>query len=189
MKRMTLFSIGSGSLGLLSLLAFLIVGAADAHAGSRKNFTLEVAQDGSTSAFNAADEPGPPSVRGSSGVINGPIFKAGDLSDPYAEPIGTWRCAFNVLAVDPDDPTRIAAATYYFVLDGKNGRKPSMLIVSGLNRHFFPDSEETEMVVVGGTGKYKNVTGVVVEEVLGTNETGALDLRYRFRLQKGDDDD
>ena len=53
MKRMTLFSIGSGSLGLLSLLAFLIVGAADAHAGSRKNFTLEVAQDG----------PHPPSTR------------------------------------------------------------------------------------------------------------------------------
>ncbi len=185
------FSVCSRNIGLAVLLILLLGLAPAAQADSEKRFTVDVAQDGQTAAINLAD-PTATEPRGNSGVINGDIFRKGAIKGDevnwHAEPVGVWRCAFQVLAPDPDDGTAVAAATYYFVWDAdRPGRKSSTLIAQGINSHF-PGSDPATFVVVGGTGKYKGFTGIVVEEVLGVNDSGALNLRYRFKINKGDDD-
>ena len=179
--------------GLVSVAVLALALVPEGQADGRKRFTLEVTQDGGTASLNFSDLPdGPP--RGSTGVINGNLYRGGAILtdgsvDPDAVPIGTWRCAFDVLAPDPDGEDLVAAATYYFSFHpNEQGYARSTLIVQGLNVHF-DGSDPIPLTVVGGTGVFRGVTGEVIETVLGENDTGtdlgaALNLRYHFRIEK-----
>ena len=70
-----------------------------------------------------------------------------------------------------------------------------MIIVQGLNSHpggGNPDVEASRTrvhAVVGGTGKYARATGVVREDVIGTNSINGRNLRFKLRLRDVRDDD
>lgn len=156
-----------------------------AHAKSEKEFTVDVACDGSSLGLNPADPADPPFSRGDVAVVKGRIFASGTLpsgvttSDPNAAGgIGTWRCLFAALA----DPPIIGAITYYFAFE-ENGQE-SMLLVQGLNSHIFPGSVPRVHAIAGGTGKYDGASGEVREEVLGTNGSQCFNLRFQFSLKK-----
>jgi len=92
-----------------------------AQANSKKDFTLDVACNGSTLA-----PPVFPIPRGAVAVVNGNIYPGGTLpttSDPNAPgEIGTWRCLFASLA----EPPIAGAITYYFALE-ENGEENLLL--------------------------------------------------------------
>ncbi len=171
--------------GLTGLMMFGGVLNAVSEAKSEKEFTVDVACNGSTLGLNPADPADPPFSRGDVAVVTGRIFPAGTLplgvttSDPNATGgIGTWRCLFASLA----EPPIIGAITYYFALE-ENGQE-SMLLVQGLNSHIFPGSVSRTHAIVGGTGKYDGASGEVREEVLGTNGSQCFNLRFHFSLKK-----
>lgn len=171
--------------GLTGLMTFAGILTGVSEAKSEKEFTMDVACNGSTLALNPADPVDPPLSRGDVAVVTGRIFPEGTLppgvttSDPNtAGGIGTWRCLFASLA----EPPITGAITYYFALE-ENGQE-SMLMVQGLNSHIFPGSEPRTHAIVGGTGKYAGANGEVREEVLGTNGSQCFNLRFHFSLKK-----
>lgn len=173
------------TLGLTGILFTGLVQIAVAQAKSEKNFTLDVACNGSTLALNPADPADPPFSRGDVAVVTGTVYSGGTLpagvttSDPNAPGrIGTWRCLFASLT----EPPLIGAITYYFALE-ENGEE-SMLMVQGLNSHQWPGSVPRVHAIVGGTGKYDGASGEVREEVLGTNGSSCFNLRFQFSLKK-----
>jgi hypothetical protein len=184
MKKLWLSLFTLGLVGIISLGVLQLGVAPVAQAKTEKTFILDVAQDGNTFRLNPAD-PAAPFARGGLGVVTGTIYPESTIPldfdgtfDPHA--IGMWRCVITIL----DESPLTGAVTYYFTLgETKPGSEKSMLIVQGLNSHFV-GSDPRILAIVGGTGEFSGATGEVREEVIGTNATGALNLRYTFTLKK-----
>jgi hypothetical protein len=193
MKKLQFSLFALGLVGIMSL-GLLQVGVTPvAQAKTEKTLILEVAQDASTLALNQV-VPGasfPPFAQGDVALVNGNIYPGGTIPpgfdgtfDPDAVPdIGTWRCLVAVLG-EFDLPLS-GAVTYYFSLgETEPGTEKSMLIVQGLNSHLGPASVPRILAIVGGTGEFSGAAGEVREEVIGTNTTGAFNLRYQITLKK-----
>lgn len=185
MRRLPFVFFVSALIGSLSLG---VLWSTVAQADSKRHFTLEVAMDGPTGGVNPAVI-NPP--RSTVVIVNGTIYPKGTLpsgesqNDPN-EPggIGTWRCHFAHLG--PIDFPLVGAVTYFFQLESTgHGQKESMIMAQGLNSHTpeLQDSVPRVLAVVGGTGRYAGATGVVREEVIGTNMSGSRNLRFKFRLR------
>ena len=176
------------TLGLTGSLSLGVFQTAVVQAKTEKTLILEVAQDSRTIARNRVDPNAVATARGDVALINGNIYPEDTIPpgfngtfDPDAVPgIGTWRCLIAILA----EPPLIGAVTYYFSLAHEDDSGESMLIVQGLNSHLGQDSVPRILAIVGGTGEFGGATGEVREEVIGTNMTGAFNLRYEFRLKK-----
>lgn len=113
MKKLLLAPWIFGLTGMLTIGSFQ-VGVAEAR--FKKNFTVDVACNGSTLGLNPADPADPPFSRGDMAVVTGTIYPADTLPsgattfDPTTPGgIGAWRCLFASLA----EPPIIGAITYY----------------------------------------------------------------------------
>lgn len=191
MKKLRLSLFVSGLVGVMSLGVLQIGFAPVVQARTEKTSILDVAQDFRTFRLNRVDPNADPDsfARGDVGVVNGNIYPEGTIPPGFdgtfdldAVPsIGTWRCLIAVLA----EPPLSGAVTYYFSLgETEPGSEKSMLIVQGLNSHLGQASVPRILAIVGGTGEFSGATGEVREEVIGTNTTGAFNLRYTFTLKK-----
>lgn len=156
-------------------------------------FTLDNACDFRTRRANSVNPMSTAGMRGDTSIINGKLFNGGiippgfdrafDLDGNAAGSIGTWRC-IQVVLNDPApgnfELPLTGTVTYYFELE------QGMLVVQGLNSHRAPAQGGVPRVhsVVGGTGRFKGASGEVHEEVIGTNNTGAFNLRFTFRIRK-----
>jgi hypothetical protein len=183
MKKLRFSLLAFGLVGIMSIGLLQIGVAPVVQAKTEETLILEVAQDFRTLV------PAPPFARGDVALVNGNIYPGRTIPpgfdgtfDPDAVPdIGTWRCLVAVLA----EPPLSGAVTYYFSLgETEPGSEKSMLIVQGLNSHEGPASVPRILAVVGGTGEFSGATGEVREEVIGTNKTGAFNLRYQITLKK-----
>ncbi len=156
-------------------------------------FTLDNACDARTSRTNRVNPTATARMRGDTSIINGKLFNGGiippgfdrafDLDANTPNSIGTWRCIQTILNDPAPGNTELpltGAVTYYFELEH------GTLVVQGLNSHNNPALGGVERVhsVVGGTGRYKGASGEVLEEVIGNNNTGVLNLRFTFRIKK-----
>jgi hypothetical protein len=151
-------------------------------AGSHKRITWDVAIDCRTWRFNGGisnEEFG----RGDSFLADGRIFRAGTLgagaqstdpNDPGS--IGKWtqRGTMAATLAEIVSCTRPAFfATWFHFLDDGSG-----LVVDG------PHPESGPMAVVGGMGRFRDASGELSDEIIGTNNTGCPNLRLTITLKK-----
>lgn len=155
--------------------------------GRHIEITVDVAED------FAKFVPAPPIVngapqRGSFFITEGKIYPAGTIqgngatfnpADP-AGPMATgrWFCSGTHLVPATDIPATSEPWVYtsqlYFLPDDK-----SSIGTSGL--------EQTAPIiraVTGGTGKFNRLAGVQKQEFLGFNQSGGVNLRVTFLLQR-----
>ncbi|HSE98656.1 MAG TPA: hypothetical protein VLD57_10365, partial [Blastocatellia bacterium] len=143
---------------------------------------LDVAIDGRT--FRGSDglnpfDPGPPNiVRGNTFIVSGKVYPGGTIPEGTGvfgpdEPgsIGNWTCRGTFinpldspLEVDTTQLWEMAGGT--FVTEGLEGAQPTI------------------RVVIGGTGSLRGISGEVLQQRLGTNVTGDLNLRFTYTTNK-----
>lgn len=158
-----------------------------------KNLSVDVAIDGSTLALNnnnPADPNNP--VRGTTFTVTGKIFPGGTIPagntpfDPNQPgSIGTWVCT-GVFVADAADifseKAKIAFHTSQIFLftDDQNA-----LFTEGLEGSV---GTTTHRVVVGGTGKYRDLAGQERQETIGLNLNGKglFDIHFTFKLKRSD---
>ena len=188
---------------LVSMLALALVGTVPlqitptpARAQDRddeKTFNVDVAIDGSTLALNNNDPADPNNpVRGTTFTVTGKIFPGGTIPagitpfDPnQAGSIGTWVCS-GVFVANVGDifsgKAKIAFHTsqIFLFIDDENA-----LFTEGLEGSV---GTTTHRVVVGGTGKFRDVAGQERQETIGLNLNGKglFDLHFTFQLKKSD---
>ena len=178
-----------GALGLAGIGFFVIhqIGVVPAQAKHDEVLIVEVACDGRTSALNRADPSATTPARGDTGIVNGNIYPGGTIPPGFDDAfdldvapgrVGTWVCVNNRAALEPP---RGSAVTYYFALPDF---ETAGLVTQGFNSHRRTGSIPVVHALVGATGKLSGVTGEVREEVIGTNKTGAFNLRYHIRIRK-----
>jgi hypothetical protein len=160
-----------------------------------KTLSVDVAIDGSTLALNNNDpaHPGNP-IRGTTFTVTGKIFPGGTIPEgitPFdpKQPgsIGTWVCS-GVFVADAADifsgKASIAFHTNQIFLftDDQNA-----LFTEGLEGSV---GNTTHRIVVGGTGKFRDVVGQERQETIGLNlnGNGLFDLRFTFKLKRNNSD-
>lgn len=189
---------------LLSVFALVLAGTlplqitpASAKAQDRddtKTFDLDVAIDGATLSLNNNDPASPAPVRGTTFTVTGKIFPGGTIPsgitpfDPNQPgSIGTWVCS-GVFVADAAD-----------IFSGKADlafHTSQIFIFSDSQNQLFTEGLEgavgvtTHRVVVGGTGKFRDVLGQQRQETIGLNLNGKglFDLHFTFKLKKNDSD-
>lgn len=158
-----------------------------------KAFNVDVAIDGSTLALNNNDPVNPANpVRGTTFTVTGKIFPGGTIPagitpfDPNQPgSIGTWVCT-GVFVADVADifseKAKIAFHTNQIFLftDDQNA-----LFTEGLEGSV---GTTTHRVVVGGTGKYRDLVGQERQETIGLNLNGKglFDIHFTFKLKRND---
>jgi hypothetical protein len=188
---------------LLSMFALALVGTVPlqitptpARAQDRddeKTFSVDVAIDGSTLALNNNDPANPANpVRGTTFTVTGKIFPGGTIPagitpfDPNQPgSIGTWVCS-GVFVADVADifseKAKIAFHTNQIFLftDDQNA-----LFTEGLEGSV---GTTTHRIVVGGTGKYRDLVGQERQETVGLNLNGKglFDIHFTFKLKRSD---
>jgi hypothetical protein len=190
MKKKLMYSIPFLALAALAAVGITVAqeGADSENAQHRheKTFTVDAAIDGGGAVWNSADPKLPPgSSRGDTVVADGTIYRTGTLprglanNDPNAPGgIGKIRCR-GALLVPATDFTSLAF-TYVTELYLFPDDTQSVLADGQAPNLFF----SLERPVLGGTGRFKNVSGQLHEENLGTNSTGGCNLRVTFKLSK-----
>jgi hypothetical protein len=169
----------------------------DGHHGSG-TFVVDVAVDMRTfaaipSTGNPPGEPVGPN-RGTTFIVNGKAFPAGDLpsgtasNDPSQEgSIGDWVCRgilTSDLASQLAGVDRIGFDTTQMLMFGSDRRA---IWSEGLEGGLSEAGVKTHRIVLGGTGAFFAASGDVVQESLGTNATGAPNIRLTFRLRNHHD--
>jgi len=160
-----------------------------------KTFSVDVAIDGSTLALNNNNPTDPANpIRGTTFTVTGKIFPGGTIPagitpfDPNQPgSIGTWVCT-GVFVADVADifseKAKIAFHTSQIFLftDDQNA-----LFTEGLEGSV---GTTTHRVVVGGTGKYRDLVGQERQETIGLNLNGKglFDIHFTFKLKKSDSD-
>jgi hypothetical protein len=160
-------------------------------------FVVDVAVDMRTfaaipSTGNPPGEPVGPN-RGTTFIVNGKIFPAGALpsgaasNDPSeAGSIGDWVCRgilTSDLASQLAGVEKIGFDTTQMLIFGSDRRA---IWSEGLEGGLSEAGVTTHRIVLGGTGVFLAASGDVVQESLGTNVTGAPNLRLTFRLRNHD---
>jgi hypothetical protein len=161
-------------------------------------FVVDVAVDMRTfaavpSTGNPPGEPVGPN-RGTTFIVNGKIFPAGDLpsgtasNDPsQAGSIGDWVCRgilTSDLASQLAGADQIGFDTTQMLIFGSDRRA---IWSEGLEGGLGEAGVTTHRIVLGGTGAFLGASGDVVQESLGTNATGAPNIRLTFRLRNDHD--
>jgi hypothetical protein len=161
-------------------------------------FVVDVAVDMRTfaavpSTGNPPGEPVGPN-RGTTFIVNGKIFPAGDLpsgtgsNDPsQAGSLGDWVCRgilTSDLARQLAGVDKIGFDTTQMLIFGSDRRA---IWSEGLEGGLGEAGVTTHRIVLGGTGAFLGASGDVVQESLGTNATGAPNIRLTFRLRNDHD--
>jgi hypothetical protein len=182
---------------LLSMFALALVGTVPlqitptpARAQDRddeKTFSVDVAIDGSTLALNNNDPANPANpVRGTTFTVTGKIFPGGTIPagitpfDPNQPgSIGTWVCS-GVFVADVADIFSEKAKIVFLFTDDQNA-----LFTEGLEGSV---GTTTHRIVVGGTGKYRDLVGQERQETVGLNLNGKglFDIHFTFKLKRSD---
>jgi len=193
--------LASTSLIALAAVAFLHFGANSAkadHQSPNGTMIVDVAVDMTTfaivpSAGNPPGKPlGPMPFRGTTFIVNGKIFPAGTLptgtagNNPnQAGSIGDWICKGFLTA---DLSAQLSGAskvgfntTQMFLFNGDT----QAIWTEGLEGSLGQAGVQTNRIVLGGTGLFHGSSGTALQESLGTNSTGAPNIRLHFRI-KGD---
>ena len=161
-------------------------------------FVVDVAVDMRTfaavpSTGNPPGEPVGPN-RGTPFIVNGKIFPAGALpagtasNDPgQAGSIGDWVCR-GILTSDMARQLagldKIGFDTTQMLMFGSDRRA---IWSEGLEGGLSEAGVTTHRIVLGGTGAFLAASGDVVQVSLGTNATGAPNIRLTFRLRNDRD--
>jgi len=157
-------------------------------------FAVDVAVDLRTFAAipSTGNPPGEPlgPNRGTTFIVNGKIFPAGDVpsgaasNDPsQAGSIGDWVCRgilTSDLASQLAGVDKIGFDTTQMLIFGSDRRA---IWSEGLEGGLGEAGVTTHRIVLGGTGTFFGASGEVVQESLGTNMTGAPNIRLTFRLR------
>jgi hypothetical protein len=190
----------------MGAIAFLYAGAKPLSAGrlgpkaiGNEKFTVDVAVDMRTFAIipSAGNPPGKPvgPNRGTTFIVNGKIFPGGTLpsgnaaNDPaHSGSLGDWICR-GILTSDLADQLSGAAkvgfdTTQMFVFGSDN----RAIWTEGLEAALGAAGVETHRIILGGTGEFGSASGEVLQESLGTNMTGAPNIRLTFTLTNHDRD-
>jgi hypothetical protein len=153
-----------------------------------KTLSVDVAIDGSTLALNTPSHPGNP-IRGTTFTVTGKIFPGGTIPagiTPFNpnQPgsIGTWVCS-GVFVADAADifsgkaPIAFHTSQIFLFTDDQNA-----LFTEGLEGSV---GNTTHRIVVGGTGKFRDVVGQERQETIGLNlnGNGLFDLHFTFKLK------
>ncbi len=161
-------------------------------------FVVDVAVDMRTfaaipSTGNPPGEPVGPN-RGTTFIVNGKVFPGGDLpsgtasNDPNQEgSIGDWVCRgilTSDLASQLAGVDEIGFDTTQMLIFGSDRRA---IWSEGLEGGLGEVGVTTHRIVLGGTGAFLAASGDVVQESLGTNVTGAPNIRLTYRLRDGRD--
>jgi len=161
-------------------------------------FVVDVAVDMRTfaaipSTGNPPGEPVGPN-RGTTFIVNGKVFPGGDLpsgtasNDPNQEgSIGDWVCRgilTSDLASQLAGEDEIGFDTTQMLIFGSDRRA---IWSEGLEGGLGEVGVTTHRIVLGGTGAFLAASGDVVQESLGTNVTGAPNIRLTYRLRDGRD--
>ena len=160
----------------------------DPDAAEEETLILDVACDTRTSNLNRVNPDATAVARGDVGIVDGVIYPGGtippgftgtfDLDNPSGGQIGTWVC-LNSRAALP--APRGSAVTYYF---GLPNFETAGLVTQGFNSHRIDGTSIPVLhALVGGTGEFSGVVGEVREEVIGTNKTGAPNLRFHITMK------
>jgi hypothetical protein len=174
-------------LAIAALVAPLAWAQHEQEKDSYDTFTLDVALDAATLVINHVDPTQPPTLQlvGDVLVIEGTIYRGGTLpsgiadNDPKASGgIGKIRCRALVL-IPPTDLTT-PAATFVTELYSLPDDKQT-IIADGPGANLFAT---VYRAVLGGTQGFQSVTGQLVEQNLGTNKSGACNLRITFRVRR-----
>jgi hypothetical protein len=169
-------------------------GRADDGPRGSATFVVDVAVDMRTfaaipSTGNPPGEPVGPN-RGTTFIVNGKIFPAGDLpsgtasNDPsQAGSIGDWVCRgilTSDLARQLAGIDKIGFDTTQMLIFGSDRRA---IWSEGLEGGLGEAGVTTHRIILGGTGAFRAASGDVVQESLGTNATGAPNIRLTFRMR------
>src|SRR5712692_5222633 len=161
-------------------------------------FVVDVAVDMRTfaaipSTGNPPGEPVGPN-RGTTFIVNGKVFPGGVLpsgtasNDPNQEgSIGDWVCRgilTSDLASQLAGEDEIGFDTTQMLIFGSDRRA---IWSEGLEGGLGEVGVTTHRIVLGGTGAFLAASGDVVQESLGTNVTGAPNIRLTYRLRNGHD--
>jgi hypothetical protein len=158
-------------------------------------FTVDVAQDPSTNAQNDVD-PAEGQIlftRGDTYIVDGKIYSAGTIPSGIADPdpnsrvIGKYRIRgtfttdaadFNrAIAGDPSASRIVAFATESFSLPDDE----TTILTDGV----WPNARlSAHRVVLGGTGRFRDVVGEIFEQNIGEGTLGFCNSRVTFRLKK-----
>lgn len=160
-----------------------------------ETFTVDVTQDASTNAQNNLDpSKGQDTLsRGDTFIVDGSLYPSHTLQkgvadvSPSAHPIGNYRIRGTALisgddfaravAEDPTAPHYLFFATEAFLFpdDGTS------ILTEGL----WPNAHRSaHRVVVGGTGRFRNVVGEAYIENIGEGTNGFCNSRVTFKLRK-----
>lgn len=187
MKKLVLLAFALGLVGITSISMHQIGVSPVVQAKTEETLILEVACDGRTGALNRVNPNATTAARGDVGIVNGAIYPEGTIPpgfddafdlDTASGRIGTWVCLNSRLALGPP---RGSAVTYYFALPDF---ETAGLVTQGFNSHRREGSIPVNHALVGGTGEFGGASGEVREEVIGTNKTGAFNLRYVIEIKK-----
>jgi hypothetical protein len=171
---------------------------ADERRHGSATFVVDVAVDMRTFAavLSTGNPPGESAGpnRGTPFIVDGKIFPAGTLhvgtanNDP-SQPgsIGDWVCR-GILTSDM--PRQLAGVdqigfdTTQMLMFGSDRRA---IWSEGLEGGLGEAGVTTHRIVLGGTGAFLAASGDVVQQSLGTNATGAPNIRLTFRLRRDHD--
>jgi hypothetical protein len=194
MKHRTFIRLATTALAALTVGTFAIAGQEPNHQpfndGGRKTFTIDVALDAGTLVINHVDPSKPPTDqnRGDTLVIDGTVYPGYTLpsginatNDPNAPGgIGKIRCRALVLVPLADITTPGASfVTEMYSLPNDD----RMMLVDGLGANLF---KTVRRAILGGTRDFEGATGEAVETNLGTNASGACNLRIQFKLRRSE---
>ena len=124
---------------------------------------------------------------------NGKIFPAGVLptgaahNDPGGSgSLGDWICR-GILTSDLSDQLSGAEkvgfdTTQMFVF----GSDKTAIWTEGLEAGLGEAGVKTHRIILGGTGQFRSASGEVLQDSLGTNATGAPNIRLTFTFAKHD---
>ena len=182
------------ALGLAYLTAAIPASAIDPANDAPRLFAFEVSEDASVKGkFVFDDAPlhqdGLPAY-GASFITGGYVYPVGTLEEgrgvlPSGEPefenlvMGSWICRGHFIGDGAHTTTGpIVATTQTYDLGRKPGEK--MFVTEGVEIADF--GEEVERAITGGTGPYRNSRGVILQELLGFNQTGGVNLRVTVHM-------
>jgi len=126
---------------------------------------------------------------GNAFVTGGYIYPAGTLDatngvNPDGSPefpamvMGTWYCkGYFIADFTPESQGPLVLTTQVFDFGDEPGRMT--MTTEGLESATV--GEEIKRAITGGTGRYRNVRGQIVQELLGANVTEGVNLRIRVQ--------
>jgi hypothetical protein len=160
------------------------------------HFTVDVTQDARTNAQNNLDpSKGQDTLsRGDTFIVDGAVYPARTLADgvsdpgPTAHPIGNYRIRGTTLLKSASDFARAVAG---------DTTAPRLMFFA-TEEFSFPDDETSILtegvwpnahrsayrVVIGGTGRFRNVVGEAFIENIGEGTNGFCNSRVTFKLKR-----